>query len=363
MKVLAMYLPQYHEIKENNEWWGKGYTEWNAVRGAKKYFEEHEQPRVPLDDNYYDLSDEQALVWKWQAQLAKEYNVYGFCIYHYWFKTGNQLLEKPMEILLEHPEIDIKYTVCWANETWQRTWYGLSNEVLKKQEYLDEKEWETHFEYLLNFFRDKRYIKIDNKPVVHIYHSAEISRLGEMRALWEKKAKENGFAGIYIVSGNTGSELDNRLGIIDAYYNFEPAYSLKHNMSLFKQVMYMMRKKFAIVRNKVIKNNKVEVVVDADWIYKCNTGTVSKGGVKCYLGTFPEWDNTPRRQYKGSIYISSPGKFKRNLMQIRNKLETLGRGDDFVYINAWNEWGEGAYLEPDTRYRYGFLEAIKSVIK
>ena len=146
-----MYLPQYHEIEENNKWWEPGYTEWTAVKRAKLLDKAHKQPRVPLNDNYYDLSDETGSVWMWQANLAKEYGVYGFCIYHYWFK-GKQLLEKPMEILLLHPEIDINYTICWANETWTKTWYGLETEILMKQEYGEQADWDKHFEYLCRFF-------------------------------------------------------------------------------------------------------------------------------------------------------------------------------------------------------------------
>ena len=205
MKILALYLPQFHEIPENNRWWGKGYTEWVAVKNAKKYYTDHYQPVVPLQNNYYDLSDETGSVWKWQADLARKYKVYGFCIYHYWFSTGNQLLEKPMEVLLAHPEIDIRYCICWANETWKRTWYSNKKEILKLQEYGTEKDWEEHFKYLVRFFKDKRYIKVDNKPMINIYHSSEIKELSAMRKLWDELAIREGFSGVYIVAGNVAS--------------------------------------------------------------------------------------------------------------------------------------------------------------
>lgn len=362
MKILAMYLPQYHEIKENNEWWGEGYTEWNAVKNAKKLFKEHIQPRVPLNNNYYDLSDENAKTWKWQANLAEQYGVYGFCIYHYWFGEGKQLLEKPMEILLKHPEIKINYCVCWANHSWRRTWYGVQDEMLMEQKYGDEREWEKHFYYLLQFFKDKRYIKIDNMPVINIYHSWDIECLKEMRVIWDELAKLNGFNGVYIVSGNTGVKLENRYDLIDAFYNFEPSFTLTNKMNIYKRVGYVIKRKYRSLFNKMKREKMLEGgIVDANDLYDINYKCIARGGKKCYLGTFPQWDDTPRRQYKGMAYISDKNKFKDNLIKIRDTLRKYNREDDFVYINAWNEWGEGAYLEPDENNRYSFLESIKNI--
>ena len=167
MRVMALYLPQYHCFKENDEWWGKGYTEWTAVKRGKPLFKNHVQPRVPLNGNYYDLDKEGLDTLRWQAKLAKEHGIYGFSIYQYYFK-GHKLMQRPMEILIENPDIDINYCICWANETWTRTWYGLESEVLIEQEYGDEKDWGEHFDYCLRFFKDERYIKIDNKPHLQI---------------------------------------------------------------------------------------------------------------------------------------------------------------------------------------------------
>ena len=179
VKILALYLPQFHSIPENDKWWGNGYTEWTAVKNAKPLFANHYQPRIPLDNNYYDLSNNSGKTWFWQAELARKFGIYGFCIYHYWFE-GKQLLERPMEILRDHKEMDINYCICWANETWSRNWYAQERTVLLEQRYGDESAWIKHFEYLNTFFRDKRYIKIDNKPVINIYHSQEITCLKEM---------------------------------------------------------------------------------------------------------------------------------------------------------------------------------------
>ena len=364
MKILALYLPQFHEIPENNRWWGKGYTEWVAVKNAKKYYTDHYQPVVPLQNNYYDLSDETGSVWKWQADLARKYKVYGFCIYHYWFSTGNQLLEKPMEVLLAHPEIDIRYCICWANETWKRTWYSNKKEILKLQEYGTEKDWEEHFKYLVRFFKDKRYIKVDNKPMINIYHSSEIKELSAMRKLWDELAIREGFSGVYIVAGNVASNCkrESRENVVDAYYNYEPGNS---NCYYRKSTLW------ESIRTKIIKINnllpgvpqKISNIVDGRHIYEYVDHLSEFNGKKCYLGTFSAYDDSPRRQSNGYIIKSSPELFKMSLNKIKGRLKELGREDDFVYVMAWNEWGEGAHLEPDEKYRFAYLEAIKDCLE
>ena len=163
MKIIALYLPQFHEIPENNEWWGKGFTEWTNVKTAKPSFKGQYQPRIPLNNNYYNLTDVRAQ--EWQAKLAKEYGIYGFCYYHYWFE-GKMLLEKPAEIMLKNLSVDMPFCFCWANHTWLRAWADKSNRTLIKQTYGTEEDWINHFNYLLPFFKDERYIKEDGKPIM-----------------------------------------------------------------------------------------------------------------------------------------------------------------------------------------------------
>lgn len=356
-----MYLPQYHEIKENNLWWGKGYTEWTAVKRAKPIFKGHEQPRIPLNDNYYDLGNEDAITWKWQAELAKKYGVYGFCVYHYWF-TGRQLLQKPLEVLLKHPEIQIHYSICWANESWTRTWYGNEKEILMKQDYGNENDWEKHFHYLLKFFNDERYIKIENKPVLNIYLSSEIEDLDKMLKKWNSLALKNGFNGIYIVSSNNHRKIDKREDLIDAYYNFEPGYTLKHKLNFLQALNYSANVLFRRIHNILFKKRKlVEHIIDANKLSKIMHREIEKTNKPVFKGTFVRWDNTPRVSHKGIIYKNaSPDLFYQNLLKVKESLcdEKL----DFVYVNAWNEWGEGCYLEPDTVNRYQYLEMIKKSI-
>ncbi len=211
-----MYLPQFHRVPENDEWWGEGFTEWTAVREATTLFDEHEQPRVPLNENYYDLLDKNTM--EWQAKLLKKYGVDGFVFYHYYFAHGKKILEKPVENLLEWKDININYCFSWANESWIRSWSKLNIEgnawsplkdnnksgkqVLLSQEYGNKAIWKDHFDYLLPFFNDERYIKIQNKPVFMIWRPEIIFVLDQMIDYWQELAKKNGFDGIFFISTN-----------------------------------------------------------------------------------------------------------------------------------------------------------------
>ena len=172
VKIIPFYLPQFHEIPENNKWWGEGFTEWTNVRKAKPLFEGHRQPKIPLDNNYYNLMDDNVKIW--QAKIAKEHGIFGFCYYHYWFKNGRKLLEKPAEQMLQNQEIDIPFCFCWANENWSKNWDGGNREVIMEQHYGGKQDWEMHFQYLLPFFRDKRYITVHGKPIFVIYKPEQI---------------------------------------------------------------------------------------------------------------------------------------------------------------------------------------------
>jgi hypothetical protein len=359
-KIFALYLPQFHVTKENNEWWGEGYTEWNAVKEAKSLYHGHVQPRVPLDDRYYDLSDESAETLKWQAMLAKKFGITGFCIYHYWFKNCKKMLEKPMEILLNHPEIDIEYFVCWANEPWKRTWYGNTGQILLEQEYGTETEWKEHYKYLRQFFFDKRYRKINNKPVIAVYKTADIKSLPDMRSLWDVLAQKDGFDGIYLLGAKTAFEQEKRRNLIDGEYLFEPQYTMHYQYGLIeltKKMIYRFSHKLA---NLITQKNSLENMECMKDLYrrlKLPDTMISKD---LFYGICPSWDNTPRKQYKGTVFRnSSPKLFKQKLVEMLRD----DKAGDMIMINAWNEWSEGAYLEPDTFNRYGYLEAVKEALQ
>ena len=362
MKVMCMYLPQFHSFPENDMWRGKNYTEWVAVKRAVPLFDGHAQPRVPLGEDYYDLDRDGAEVLARQAEMAKKYGVYGFSIYQYYF-NGKTLMEKPLRTLLEHPEIDIRYNICWANETWTRTWYGQSDQVLIAQEYGNRDDWKKYFDHLLPFFRDRRYIKVGNRPVWQIYKTFDIPCFEEMRKAFDGWAKEEGFDGVHVISGRTAAGSDDRADLIDGYYYFEPGFTLKNDMGAAGKLAYNCGTLIRSVRNRLIGKRAgyvLERKISAERIMKAITARDYAAGE--YPGIIPDWDNTPRRGYKGLVYTgTSPELFEETLMKLKEKVKDDPEG--FVYVNAWNEWGEGAFVEPDETRGFAYLEAIKRAVQ
>jgi len=347
MKVLAFYLPQFHTIPENNEWWGDGFTEWTNTKKAKPLFKEHYQPREPYNSNYYDLSDIDTM--RWQADLAKEYGIYGFCYYHYWFK-GKKLLEKPLENMLKHKEIDLPFCFSWANEPWSRTWDGRDSEVLMPQEYGDKSDWKKHFEYLIDFFKDDRYIKIDNKPLMVIYKTMHIPDGDKMCQYWNDLAIQEGFDGLYFVETLGGMQASPSLKISDAVVELEPNFTMAgHQTSFFERQLRKIKKKITGLQ-----------LYDYDRVWKKIIARKSnRFEKKHFLGAFIDWDNSPRKGNNGVIFKgASPDKFNKYLSIQIDKSEK----NSFLFINAWNEWAEGTYLEPDMKYEYQYLTALKNAI-
>lgn len=350
VKLLAFHLPQYHAFKENDEWWGKGFTDWNNVKKAQPLYEGHYQPRVPID-GYYNMLDKETHIR--QAQLAKEYGIYGFCYYHYWF-GGKILMEKPMEMVLNEKDIDFPYCICWANEPWTRSWDGKNREIIMPQIYGEQKDWQVHLEYLLPFFKDERYIKIDNKPLFVIYRTNEIKCCDEMIDYWNQECIKNGFNGIYICEERNAFQKEASCKNSNAILNFEPGYtrSLQRN-AITKTYNFIKRK----LGSKYIKESYSRMVM------KISSRPIPVSMEKKeFIGAFSGWDNTPRRKTGGIISIgTNPHKFEKLL---QTQIEKSNKNSsEFLFINAWNEWAEGAYLEPDNKFGYGYLQAVKNAVK
>jgi hypothetical protein len=346
-KFIAFYLPQYHTIPENDEWWGKGFTEWMRVKNARPLFKEHQQPRIPYDN--YDLSD--VNVMRKQSSLAKEYGLFGFCYYHYWFK-GKLLLERPLEQMLDDKAVDLPFCLSWANEPWTRAWDGNSKITLMPQDYGDEADWLKHINYLLPFFKDSRYIKVDDKPLFLIYRTESFNYFDKMFQIWGEYLKQNGLKGIYIAEMLTSYQKKPVCKQSKAVVEFEPMFTTNLNMSklaklrniLLRKTPWLFFKKYRTKDYDKIWNN----ILSRPGIYP---------GKTVYLGAFPDWDNTPRFKSNSLVFKnSSPEKFQNYFLK-----QVMRSQSEFVFINAWNEWAEGAYLEPDKNNNYGFLEAIKSV--
>ena len=376
MKIIAYYLPQFHSIPENDEWWGKGFTEWTNVKNAKPLFEGHRQQIVPYKENYYILDQMDTL--KWQIELAKKYKVYGFCIYHYWFE-GKKLLEKPLEMLRDNPELNQPYCICWANETWTNAWVADGNtKTLIKQTYGNEKQWREHFEYLLTFFKDRNYISENNRPLLVIYRPELIERLNEMLDFWTDCAKEEGFDGIdFAYQQLTFSKMENKDESRFKYdIEYEPGYArydlqnvkIKTSEVIFFKIKKIIREIISKIDKKFGTNISAKLskkslqFEDYDELCKLiiNRKPTSEKSVP---GMFVGWDNTPRRKEGGRVCLNStPEKFEYYLSkQIENAVNNYKK--DMIFLFAWNEWAEGGYLEPDTHNEFKYLEAIKNSIE
>lgn len=368
LKIITFYLPQFHSIKENDKWWGKGFTEWTNVKKAVPLYPGHDQPHIPLNDNYYNLLDDDTKIW--QANLAKKYGVYGFCYYHYWFK-GKKLLEKPAEQMLKNKSIDLPFCFCWANENWSRNWDGGNREIIVEQDYGEKKDWEEHFQYLLTFFKDSRYITVNGKPLLVIYKPDLINSIYEMVSYFKKRIVEEGFPGICLAFQFPTYYMDvfYRDDIFDYMIEFEPVFSRNNIVRHSSKKIEIVRKFFGEKMITKYRNSKNQLkhtfakphhlsmfFYDEAWEKILN----QKWNNKLLPGTFVDWDNTPRNKH-GVVYSGfTIEKFEDNIKKLVKR--AYQENKPILFINAWNEWGEGAYLEPDERYGYRKLEAIRSAL-
>lgn len=353
MKKFAIYLPQFHEIEENNNWWGKGFTEWTNVKNARPLFKGHIQPKHPIDEKYYNLLEKNTVVE--QTRLLHEYGIDGFVYYHYYF-CGKKIMEKPAENLLKWKDINQKFFFCWANHTWTKG-KGKKQSILIEQRYGDVEDWREHYRYLSSFFKDERYEKKDNKPILMIYKS-DFKEKKKMLSFFDDCAKKDGFAGIYVIETYTEDlsynsinkfkrTLTEQSGMI---YLREPSVST----SIYQHKYPIRRIVAKIMREKEIPNfiRRVTVIAGSD-LYNIMKNTVANNcfDLSVAHGIFFEWDNTPRHHKRG--YIITPPSEK----QVKDYLKLI-KGDEYVFINAWNEWAEGMMLEPTRENGYKYLEWI-----
>lgn len=371
MKVIAWYLPQFHEIPENDEWWGKGFTEWVNVKSAKPLEDGHNQPRVPLNHNYYNLLNDS--IKEWQVDLANKYGIYGFCIHHYWF-DGKLLLEKPLEQYLNNTNLNLPFCICWANEHWTNRWKTGEEKILIEQKYGGPQEWEKHFMYLLPFFKDERYIRFDEKPLLIIYRPELINCLNDMLDYWQQLAQKNGLLGItYAYQGMKWDFVSKK---DDSRFKYDIEYqpllcwngerqkylSVRIQDALPRWVKRRFERQLDILRNYFTTKEQKSLVAkeyEETWSKVVSYNPVSQKSVP---GAFVDWDNTPRKKNKG-IYLknASPETFRKYFeIQVKRAREIYKK--DFMFIFAWNEWAEGGYLEPDEKNGFGYLEAVRDTL-
>ncbi|MFD1256172.1 glycoside hydrolase family 99-like domain-containing protein [Mucilaginibacter terrae] len=349
IKAIAIHLPQFHPFAENDEWWGRGFTEWTNVARAKPLYKGHYQPHLPSDLGYYDLRLEESRIA--QAELAKEYGIYGFCYYHYWF-NGKRIMNAPIDGILASGKPDFPFMLCWANETWSRRWLGEEKEVLIKQDYGPEDSY-NHAKWLCDkVFIDKRYITIHGRPAFMIYRPHDLPDYKQTIAIFKEVALKAGLPEPFMIASNSHSH---NLEGFDQVMNFQPQLSLLKNA--FKDHSSL---------SKFVQNRKLGVNSASLKVYDYSAVKRIMAAVKLNYKFFPcvfvGWDNTARRG-KNGIIIANQNKadFKQSLIEAKNIVKDNPADEQIVFINAWNEWAEGNHLEPDHKSGHEYLEAVKEV--
>lgn len=348
-KLIAFYLPQFHTFKENDEWHGKGFSEWTNVTKAIPQFTGHNQPQLPIDVGFYDLSTDKVMYR--QIELAKNYGIYGFCFHYYWF-SGKRLMEKPIFNYLNNKELDLPFCLCFANENWSKNWDGGDKEVLIEQKFLEDDP-KQFAQDIMPFFEDERYIKINNKPILVVYKPQLFKKEILKNFVYElnKKAKENGLDGVYLIMAKTQDiETNPEEFFMDAVVEFPPHIIDRYAKQVIKKTY--LNPSF---------NGRIfdmeEFIKNQEFLYETD--------FKLYKTVFPSWDNTARKAYTGaSVFEISPELYKKWLKDcIDWTKENNNKDEQFIFINAWNEWAEGAHLEPDQKYGYAYLQATKEVLE
>lgn len=347
-RVIAFYLPQYHPIPENNEWWGPGFTEWTNAAKAKPLFRDHYQPHIPADLGYYDLRVPETRVQ--QAQMARQHGVEAFCYYHYWF-GGKRLLQRPFNEVLASGEPDFPFCLCWANATWTGIWHGNPKTILMEQTYPGQADYKAHFLELLTAFRDPRYLTVDGKPLFIIYKPKDIPEIKDVVRLFRQMAEQAGLPGIFLVGvahhdgwnpkqdGFDGAVVQNLPGLTRTVPWRYPWLKLKakigrHRLSIFEH-------------RKLINSILPDRTQELDH-YPC---------------IIPNWDNTPRSGMNGLILTgSTPELFRTNIQRALDLVAHKPPEHRLVFLKSWNEWAEGNHIEPDMRFGHDYLNVLRSEI-
>ena len=373
VRIIALYLPQFHPIPENDEWWGKGFTEWTNVVKARPLFRGHYQPRLPADLGFYDLRLPE--IREQQAALAKDAGIEGFCYYHYWFGNGKQLLERPFNEVLQSGSPDYPFCLCWANHDWtNKTWKKGSSlrqdSMIMKMEYsMDDHR--NHFFSLLPAFKDRRYIKVDGKPLFAVWAPRNIPEAKRFIDLWQQLARENGLEGLHIVghTDNTGKALagkkanyysadmvmDYYQSVLDLGFDAVISSGYRRAMGLAEGRLRMMWKMLT-TKTFAPSYTKMDYSRLMDHYYVAEDGEEN-----VYPTLLPQWDRTPRAGRKAEILVdSTPEKFQHTMEKALELVASKAPEHRLLFLKAWNEWGEGDYVEPDQKYGHGWLEAMKN---
>lgn len=355
-KIIAFYLPQFYPFRENDEWWGKGYTEWISVARARKIFPGHEQPKLPGALGFYDLRLRETR--EEQAKLARDYGVDGFCYYYYRMEKGKNLMVGVLNEILHSKQPNIPFMLCWANHSWYaKSWNNHDksqvSKLLVEQKYGDENDIVDYFYELLPYFQDSRYIKEHNCPIFAIYKPLDIPNIELYLSTWQKLAKENGFDGIKIWAYSEESKFETKKLIDKGFKQIISCrmYASMHEHSqLWRYINGGIRKIFKLP--KILKyNNVIQEMVSEE--------TYSEHIIPTIV---PNWDHSPRSGRYGIIWIkSTPQLFKRHIQMVFERIQN--KQNKWVFIKSWNEWGEGNYMEPDRKWQDAYLKTLRDTRK
>jgi hypothetical protein len=343
-RVIALYLPQYHPIPENDEWWGRGFTEWTNTVRAKPLFRGHYQPHVPADLGFYDLRLPESRAA--QAKLARDHGVEGFCYYHYWF-AGRRVLERPFDEVLASGQPDFPFCLNWANQTWSGIWHGAPNRVLIEQTYPGMDDHRRHFDALLPAFLDQRHLKVDGTPLFVVYSPRELPESNRVLDLWRELAVKAGLPGLFIVGEQSDPDFDLRPLGYDAAVNVRLPDRRRHSRIPWTRPAEKLR-----LRQGLTVHRYEDVI---DWMIPQRGPEL--GSFPCVI---PNWDNTPRSGAKGLVlHGSTPELFRRHLRRALDSIADVPFYRRIVFVKSWNEWAEGNHLEPDLKFRRGYLEVLR----
>ena len=348
IKILSYYLPQFHPIPENDEWHGKGFTEWTKVKAARGLFEGHFQQHIPHKDiGYYLLDTPETL--KIQANMMHKSGVHGQIFYHYWF-TGKLILEEPAKMLLDNKDIDMPFSFCWANENWTKKWDGNDDDILLEQIYSAD-DARNFIRYLIPFFQDKRYITIESRPVLYIYRPSSLPNVKEYIDIWKEECNARGVKEPYIIAVLTrGTITPNNFYMDAGVERVLHDWTNGNVVDITKQLNILYPLKGSVLPYNEVAHFYENQTDHKDFTY--------------FRSISPVWDNTARYDTQAQLlHNSTPDRFQvwlKNLVQYTQ--ETLEEDKRFIVVNAWNEWAEGAHLEPDTYYGYSYLNSIGRVL-
>ena len=353
VRAIAFYLPQFHPIPENDEWWGRGFTEWTNVAKAKPLFRGHYQPHVPTDLGFYDLrcSETRAA----QAELAGEYGIEGFCYWHYWF-AGKRLLERPFEEVLQTGHPNFPFCLGWANETWSGIWHGAPNRILMEQTYPGMSDHEEHFRYLLKAFSDRRYIQVAGKPMLVIYKPLKLPESKRVFEYWRELAHRAGLKGLYIVGVLSGDELP------DLEKHGMDAVTFSNQGKIMKAASATISYRLSSALRRALNRNCPQHVYRYADAIKHLIEEVPLS-VPYHPTVIPNWDNTPRSGERGLVlHGSTPELFRQHLRQALQKVADVTADTRILFLKSWNEWAEGNHFEPDLHSGKRYLEVLKDEI-